>query len=413
MVKYALYQKLSYYTGTWQMFSKITNYFHILKARIIIAYVFFCVSEQCSGASYKRIHRQLIRNTLFLMRHPFACFNNGFPRKIEFKFRYNYERLKEAYDFLYKDFFKQYTAHRKTSLADYAYVEILCPALGSYFPRIIGVAWLCEKLGINVKFTFPDTYITSGSNFFENPVLNYAKTCHPRNFTRLKKPLVDLNYRKQRYPSLWEEFTKCEISSEYGYKIISKLSIKQEIQQQADQWSNENIREDCVGVHYRQTDVTHEHRIISIDNYINYLKKVIDDHYQIYACSDNADFINAIHEAFSGRVVSRDIIRSKDFRSLHRHEPYAGHQQRQDALIDMLTLAKVKMIYTVGSSFINTIRFFNPAIKIIALTKIEQHHTSNYISIPQNNLIRKARADQAWKKLLPFDMDVPNIENKK
>ena len=83
-----------------------------------------------------------------------------------------------------------------------------------------------------------------------------------------------------------------------------------------------------------------------------------------------------LHEAFSGRVVSRDIIRSKDFRSLHRHEPYAGHQQRQDALIDMLTLAKVKMIYTVGSSFINTIRFFNPAIKIIALTKIEQHHTS-------------------------------------
>ncbi len=349
------------------------------------------------------------------MRHPFACFNNGFPEKIEFEFRYNYEPVKKAYDFLYKDFFKQYTAHRKTSLADYAYVKIDCPALGSYFPRIIGVAWLCEKLGINVKFTFPDTFITGGSNFFENPVLNYAKTYHPENFTKLKKPLVDLCYREKIYPSLWEEFAKSKISSEYGYKIISKLSIKQEIQQQADQWSNANIKEECIGVHYRQTDVIDENRIISIDSYIDYLKQVIDDHCQIYACSDNTHFVDAIHEAFSGRVISRDIKRSKDRRSLHRHEPYAGHQQRQDALIDILTLAKVKMIYTVGSFFIDTIRFFNPAIKIVSMDnrKIRYHKSiSNYISIPQKDLVRKARVDKAWKKSLRYDK-VAGIEKKR
>ena len=146
---------------------------------------------------------------------------------------------------------------------------------------------------------------------------------------------------------------------------------------------------------------------MSIDNYIGYLKKAINNHYQIYACSDSALFIDAIHEAFPNRVVSRDITRSKDGRSLHRHEPYAGHQQRQDALIDMLTLAKCKMIYTMGSNFIETIRFLNPKIKMINLYKRDQTDPSRIA------LIRKARADTAWKKTLQFDTTVPHIEKKK
>ena len=396
------------------MFSKIANYFHILKARVIVAYALLCVIEACSSFQYKSIYRQLKQNTWFLIRRPFACFRNGFPKKIMFKGVY--VNFKEAYSFLYKDFFKQYTIHRKTPLADYVYVKIECPALGSYFSRIIGVAWLCEKLGINVKFTFPDTYITSGGDFFENSVLDYAKTCQPKNFMQLKKPLVNLDYREGLYPSIWEEFAKCKISSEYGYKIISRLSIKQEIQQQADQWSTENIKKACIGVHYRQTDVIHEHRIIRIDSYIDYLKQVLDDHCQIYACSDNAHFIEAMPKAFPGRVVSRDITRSDDGRSLHRHEPYAGHQQRQDALIDMLTLAKVKMIYTVGSFLIDTIRFFNPATKIVDLNGRGTNwykNFLNYLPVPRMDLVQKAQEDTVWKESLPFETTVANIENKK
>ena len=387
------------------MYSKITHYFHILKAKIIVAYVLFDLFAACSGVSIRGICQSLVKNTLFLINKPLICLNKGFTIKIGFK--HEYAKAKEAIKIYYKDFFKDYTAHRKTPLADYFYVKIECPSLGSYFPRIIGVAWLCEKLGINVKFTFPDTYITGGSNLFENSILNYAKTCHPENFTKLKKPLAELNYRKGIYPSPWEGFAKREISSEYGYKIISRLSIKQEIQQQADQWSNENIRKECIGVHYRRTDILDELRTISIDNYIGYLKKAINNHYQIYACSDSALFIDAIHEAFPNRVVSRDITRSKDGRSLHRHEPYAGHQQRQDALIDMLTLAKCKMIYTMGSNFIETIRFLNPKIKMINLYKRDQTDPSRIA------LIRKARADTAWKKTLQFDTTVPHIEKKK
>ena len=225
------------------------------------------------------------------------------------------------------------------------------PSLGNHFPQIIGVAWLCEKLGVNVKFTFPNTRFNT-QNFFENSVLNYAKVCHPENFAKLKNPLANL----ERI-GIYEVFTKRQISSEYGYKIISKLSIRRKIQQQADQWCDANIKGECIGVHYRQTDGIQENRVISIDSYIDYLKQVLDDHCQIYACSDNAQFVEAIHKAFSGRVVSRDITRSQEGRSLQFHVPYVGHQQRQDALINMLTLAKCKMIYTMGSLFINTTIF--------------------------------------------------------
>ena len=167
-----------------------------------------------------------------------------------------------------------------------------------------------------------------------------------------------------------------------------------------------------VGVHYRQTDSIQEIKTISIDNYINYLKRVLDDHYQIYACSDTAHFIDAMHEAFPSRVVSRDITRSTDGRSLHRHEPYAGHQQRQDALIEMLILAKFKTIYTVGSSFIDTIRFLNPAIKIITLDKPSYKKIPNYLPTPRMDLVQKAQADTTWKESLHYDK-FPNIETPK
>ena len=384
------------------MLPQITTYFHILKARIAVAYALFYASSIGRG-----ICRPLMKNTSFLIRNPLACLRDGFPQEI--KFKRVYADVKKIYGFFYRDFFKQYLAHRKTSLADYAYVEIEERSLSYYFETIVGVAWLCEKLGINVKFVFPNTYSVGNSNFFESPILSYAKTCHLENFKRLKKPM-----NIKSYNSPWFSYSKSRISKEYGYKIISRLSIKQEIQQQAEQWYDANIKGECVGVHYRQTDVVQEHRIISIDSYIDYLKQVLDDHYRIYACSDNVQFIEAIHKEFPDRVVNRDIKRSEDGRSLHLHEPYAGHQQRQDALIDMLILARLKMIYTVGSFFIDTVMFFNPTIKIISLNSKDAHkRISNYLPIPRIDLVRKAQADTAWKEGLHYDKLPRHIETER
>ena len=398
------------------IFSKISNYCHVLKARVVVAYALFYVFDPCAGMRFRRLHREIAKNILFFIHHPVTCFNSGFPRKIDFKGMY--PRIKETYSILYRDFFKEYIAHRKTSSADYVYVKIDCTPMGSYFSRIIAIAWLCEKLSINVKFTFPNTYIIGSTNFFENTILSYAKTCCPENFKQLKKPLVSLDYRRNYIlPSLWEAFGKHRIPSEYGYKIISTLSIKQEIRQQADQWYRANIKGKCVGVHYRQGDVLHYSHIIKVERYIDYLKQILDDSCMIYACSDNEQFIDAIHKELSGRVASRDITRSKDSQSLHRHEAYAGDQQRKDALVDILTLAKIGTIYTVGSQFIDIIRFFNPSIKIISLDgRGESWYRGrflNYLPAPRQDLIREARKDNAWKAPILNKKTPDHIEYKR
>ena len=389
------------------MFSRISNYFHILKARVLVAYILSYCFGACSGIHFRNLYKQLVKNTLFVMRHPFAYFKDGVPEKIQFG--HIHASIKNAYNVLYGDFFKRYAAHRKTSSADYVYVAIelpKCAALGTYFTRIIGTAWLCEKLGLNVKFTFPDN-----TNFFENSFLSYAKTCHPEGFTQLRKSFTDLNHRKNGY---WhgpigvasdppEEFAKRRLSSEYGHKIISALSIKHEIQQQADQWCNANIKGECVGVHYRQTDAIGEDRIINIDSYIDYLKQVLDDRCQILTCSDTAQFIDEIYKAFPGRIISRDIVRSHDLRPIHRHGFFAPKQQylqMTDALMDMLILAKTKTIYTVGSYFIDAIRFLNPSIKIVSLdqrNEVAFKYIPNFIPVPKKDIAIKARSDRAWK----------------
>ena len=394
------------------MFKKIFFWWHIFKARIVVGYVFLYSFGACANIKRRLMLQTLGEDILFLICHPVAFCREGLPKKgiqARYKHRLVAEQFKEAYNTLYKDFFREYTAHRKTALADYVYINMKCLSLGSYFPRVIAIAWLCEKLNLNVKFTFSGSRLTHGTNFFETPVLSYAKTCRHEKFEQLNKPLVDMTYRNEgATPSLWEDFGKRKISSEYGRSIISKLTIKREIQQQVDQWCRENMKRKYIGVHYRRTDGLGLSRVIKLEDYIDYLKQVLDDRH-IVACSDTAQFIVAISKEFPGRVITRDITRSTDTRSLHRHEPYAGDQQRIDALIDMMILAKTELIYTTGSFYVDAVRFFNPAIKIIALDGRRSIYRGlpNYVPIPHRHLIEKYQRNTSWKSSFMREKEQP------
>ena len=99
------------------------------------------------------------------------------------------------------------------------------------------------------------------------------------------------------------------ISSTYGHKILSKLAINRDLKRCANQWFADNIKGDWVAVHYRGTDLIkkketrYRHRYrIDLDPYITYLKGVIGDQYNIFACSDQAQFIDKMHIAFPGKV---------------------------------------------------------------------------------------------------------------
>ena len=223
----------------------------------------------------------------------------------------------------------------------------------------------------NVKFRILDKDIR---DFFESTSI----TAQPQ-----------LSLRNISSPNMRRNSTFC-VPSEIGHTMFSKLPIRKELKEQADDWLNRHIRGDWVAVHYRGTDIAKGKNdiykcryTIEPDSYIIYLKEVLDSRCRIFACSDQAQFIDMMEVAFPGRVFARDIQRSDSDDALHISSRYRGHQEKRDAMIDMLVLAKAELIYTTGSGFVNTIRFFNPKIKIVSLDGFMLH---NHIPISRADL---------------------------
>ena len=246
--------------------------------------------------------------------------------------------------------------------------------------RILGAVYLGEKMNTNIKFDPSDLL----EGVFEDSMWIWSEGHQRKNFEQFKKT------------DLCENYAKFAIPAEYGHKIISRLKIKEALVQQADEWVNSNLQEDWVSVHYRGTDRrdTCTSRLIETEDYIAYLKEVLDDQCSIFACSDQTQFIEQIKEAFPGRVFSREITRSYDNRPLHRSITYRGNQQMQDALIDILILSKTKLIYTPGSWFIEIVRFFNPAVKIVSFELMRPRFKylkkiNNFIPIPKAHFLKK------------------------
>ena len=260
----------------------------------------------------------------------------------------------------------------------FVFAEVRGNSISEMLYLMVGIKWFCEKIETKVGFVF-----INYDDFFENSRLELSIKKHRKI---LKNPI---NFQ---LPEILVNYARATIPSEYGHKIISKLRVKEELQQQADAWASNNLQGDWLAVHYRGTD-TNEFRRIKIKYYITYLKKVLDEHSNIFACSDQSQFIDQIRVAFPGRVFSRDIQRSDDRTPLHRRPKYKGNQQKQDALIDLLVLSRASLVYTTGSYFIDVLRFFNPEIKIISLDNKGKFYKNipNYLPIPKLYALKRGK----------------------
>ena len=115
--------------------------------------------------------------------------------------------------------------------------------ISAIFGGIVFLAWVCEKMKINIKLIRASSVIWE--QFESNTLINAANvTQQTSNFPN--KPFI------VEYPLTgWE---KHFILSEYGYKVLSELSIKRELRDIADQWFDTHIKGCRVAVHYRGTD---------------------------------------------------------------------------------------------------------------------------------------------------------------
>ena len=227
------------------------------------------------------------------------------------------------------------------------------PALRNYFATIIGAVYFFEKLGVNVKFLW-----AKNLSFFEKPTVIVSEGHQSEEF---------MDFPCNRSTSGLFRGYRNYLTLGFAHKVISSLSLDQNLRKQADEWCAENLKGDWIGVHYRSTDSHFRPDHIGIDTYITCLKERVDKHCDIFACSDQAQFIDRIHKAFPGRVFSRDIPRSYDKRTLHNDPEYKGRRQREDALIDILILAKAERIYKTTGAFTMLAKYFNPSVEIIQL----------------------------------------------
>ena len=268
--------------------------------------------------------------------------------------------------------------------------------IASSLDGIVAFAWICEKMKINIKFQHPTHMIW---RHFENDIiinttdkLGHRVKSIPQNF----------------FSDGIAYFGIFFVSSEYGYKVLSKLSVKEGLKESANRWFAKHIKRDWVAVHYRGTDIAAGARAgtgyirrysIELDPYITYLKGVLDNQRNIFACSDQAQFIDKMRLAFPGRVFARDIKRSYDDDPIHRHGVAFGSpgqevdnfDQEKDAWIDLLILAKAELIYTTGSGFVDAVRYFSPSIKIVSMDGRTIGRGRNNAPMPRRDLYERLR----------------------
>ena len=130
------------------------------------------------------------------------------------------------------------------------------------------VAWFVERQGRLLRFK-------------RSPDAMWRHFEHDTLVNSTKKP-------EQKSRSLWEVAIGEPIvylaprfmSSEYGYKVLARLCIKEDFQRSADEWFESHIKGDWVAVHYRGTDIRvgkktiYECRYrIELKPYVTYLQR--------------------------------------------------------------------------------------------------------------------------------------------
>ncbi len=289
---------------------------------------------------------------------------------------------------------KNYKRSKRSRLQDvFIYKKCLVVKLLDDWPSIstllyywIANAWFCEKFKVNLEFTC-DSDAKGMETFFENyiDVEQYCKN-HPKSHIRITN-VSDAILQRRASVHIGEYLVPPEV----GHKTLSKLSVRSDLEQHVDEYIALNTNEDWVAVHFRGTDVMALRKklpfryTITLESYIVYLKEVLDNHCRIFACSDQAQFIDEMRVAFPSRVFARDIFRSTNHKRLHKPVGTGHPHQRKDAFMDLLVLARAKLIYTTGSGFVDIIRFFNPKTKIVSLDG-RKRSGNNYMPIPKKDL---------------------------
>jgi len=253
--------------------------------------------------------------------------------------------------------------------------------LGHTFARTVGATWFFKQIKVNTRFIFHRNsksfihkktlyrefrdLVSSRFGFNKNnePFIHYDRTPHRQFFDVI-------------YPFFHQQNTIFESCCQYTslneqHKIISsQLPIEPDIHKQVDEYIRLNLKHDWLGVHLRGTDIyirTKDGLDSYLDSCIARLKASLDKNSSIFVCSDQAQFVDRMCSEFPGRVFARDIQRSYTHDNLHTSYKYRSFLQQKEAMIDLLILAKAKLVYVSLGRYGLCAKLFNPSLELKSL----------------------------------------------
>ncbi len=166
------------------------------------------------------------------------------------------------------------------------------------------------------------------------------------------------------------------LSRTQANRYIKKyFRMKEGIRKEIDDFVEKHFKgNQVIGVHYRGTDKVSEAPRVSYEKMISQVKDYIEshsgEHFKIFVATDEENFVETMHGAFSGQVVTSGARRSTDGHPLHVNskDPY---QTGKEALIDGELLSQGKVLIKTKSNLSEFSTYLNPNMEVILVQESE------------------------------------------
>jgi hypothetical protein len=202
-----------------------------------------------------------------------------------------------------------------------------------------------------------------------------------------------VRYTKKIYETEdMEHLFQIGMSIEGGARTLhSYLRLKPHITQKVeDFWTALGVDGPVIGLHFRGTDKSREaprvpwqHCLTIVEDYIRNHKTV----QAVFVASDEQEFIDFAKNSIRRVPVycNDDYYRSNDDRAIHLGLKCGGYEKGEDALVNVLLLAKCSILIRTTSTFSAWASIFNPNLKVILLNK----PYPNNLWFPESEILRR------------------------
>jgi hypothetical protein len=265
----------------------------------------------------------------------------------------------------------------------------------------------CEQRGF-----VPEIQFTSRNyrDFYKGPNWLDHYFCQTRKTTATGEIAHKIRQTKKiRETEDMEHLFQIEMSIEGGSRTLQKyLRLKPHITQKVeDFWTALGTEGPIIGIHFRGTDKSGEAPRVPWEHCLTVVEDYISNHetQAIFVASDEREFIDFIKISIKDLPVycNDDHYRSQNSQPIHTDPKGGGYEKGEDALVNVLLLAKCSALVRTTSTFSAWASIFNPKLRVILLNK----PYPNNLWFPESEILR-----QPDTKLIPVGDRAGNTQRR-